>query len=237
MNKIQRLFIIGITIFSCLNSIPIPKTAMAAVPEAEKNALTELYNATNGPGWTNSHNWNTPNRPDPCVGHWYGVYCNSSKTHVTQLNLPANNLTGTIPASLCNLTQIEDLQLYGNHLSGPIPASLGNLTQLYSLDLADNNLSGPIPVSFCNRIQLHYLMLRYNQLCGRVPSTLINLINLHDNDGLNLDHNRLITQVDSTLGDFITRKSSHFADWSTTQDSQSCFVWPMFLPAITGQRQ
>ena len=75
-----------------------PGPLRAAVPAAEKNALTDLYTATNGPAWINNDGWNDAARPDPCENHWYHVVCDPTLTHVTQLNLPANNLVGYIPA-------------------------------------------------------------------------------------------------------------------------------------------
>ncbi len=258
MRTLHRFFFIVLALFPLLGSGPITKSAQATVPAAEKKALVDLYNATDGAHWTNNDGWKNYNTTDPCESSWYGVTCTSANDHVIRLELRSNNLTGTIAASIGNLTQLQDLDLYKNNLTGNIPASLGNLQQLQLLFLSSNNLYGPIPASFKNLLQLRDIRLsrnhiigpipsflgnltqletihlRTNYLCGRVPTTLTNLIHLDDNDGLNLDHNRLITQVDSTLAAFIDQKSSAFGDWTTTQDSQSCFSWPMFLPAITG---
>ncbi len=41
-----------------------------AIPVSEKNALIALYNSTNGPGWTDSTNWNGASGTE---GTWYGV--------------------------------------------------------------------------------------------------------------------------------------------------------------------
>ena len=50
---------------------------------------------------------------------------------VTKLTLGKNNLVGTLPAELGDLTSLTDLQLFGNpSLTGTIPASLGNLVSL-----------------------------------------------------------------------------------------------------------
>ncbi len=281
MRTLHRFFFIGLALFPLLGSGPITKTAQATVPAAEKNALVDLYNATDGAHWTHNDGWKNYSSTDPCDSPWYGVTCTSANDHVIKIELRSNNLTGTIPVSIGNLTQLQYLDLYENNLTGNIPSSIGNLTdlqyiqfyhnnftgvipeslgslkQLQHLDLSSNNLSGPIPAYFKNLLQLqdirlsrNYLIgpipsfmgnltqletihLRTNHLCGRIPATLTNLIHLLDNSGLNLDHNRLITRVGSTLAAFIDQKSSAFGDWSTTQDSQSCFSWPMFLPAIT----
>ena len=44
--------------------------------------------------------------------------------------LYSNNITGTIPETLGNLTELVSLDLYLNNLSGPIPSSLGRLKKL-----------------------------------------------------------------------------------------------------------
>ena len=48
------------------------------------------------------------------------------------LNLRSNNLSGSIPSELNNLTRLERLLLHNNRLSGPIP----NLSGLRNLKFA-----------------------------------------------------------------------------------------------------
>ena len=66
-------------------------------------------------------------------------------TNLESLNLHHNQLNGSIPPSLGNLSRIQYLDLSHNSLSGPIPPSLGNLNNLTHFDLSFNNLSGRIP--------------------------------------------------------------------------------------------
>ena len=146
--------------------------------------LVDLYNSTNGPGWTNKTNWLQSD--SPCG--WFGVKCDGTG-RVTELSLSGNNLNGTLPASLGNLLQLTYLSLGQNQLSGSIPATLGNLSQLKSLYLYTNQLSGPIPASLGNLSQLTYLTLQTNRLTGIVPVSLGNLANVQylllDNNLLN----------------------------------------------------
>ena len=64
---------------------------------------------------------------------------------VTVLNFSGSKFSGTLPASIGRLTQLQYCDFSGNKLSGAIPAEIGNLTQLIYLDLSDNGFSGNAP--------------------------------------------------------------------------------------------
>ncbi|KAJ4851668.1 hypothetical protein Tsubulata_014492 [Turnera subulata] len=66
-------------------------------------------------------------------------------SYLYELSLSHNQLTGQIPKSLSNLTQIQNLDLSYNHLRGKIPEVLSVLRSLQSFSVAHNNLSGRIP--------------------------------------------------------------------------------------------
>ena len=53
-----------------------------------------------------------------------------------------NQLTGSIPKTLSNLTELESLDLSHNSLSGEIPPQLIELNFLAVFSVAYNNLSG-----------------------------------------------------------------------------------------------
>ena len=56
-------------------------------------------------------------------------------------------LSGTLPASLGNLTSLVSLNLHNNYLIGEVPASLASLTALQSLLLDSNLLTGGLDAS------------------------------------------------------------------------------------------
>ena len=68
------------------------------------------------------------------------------------------------------------LWLYDDTLSGVIPESIGNLSQLDTLNLAFNQLVGEIPQSIGSLINLNYLYLYRNQLSGTIPDSICNII-------------------------------------------------------------
>ena len=96
--------------------------AQGSVAE-DKAALEALYDATDGSNWTTSTNWKTS---EP-LSEWHGVTTDADG-RVTQLSLIGNGLSGTIPAELGDLANLQLLYLWGNELTGEIPPELGDLT-------------------------------------------------------------------------------------------------------------
>ena len=152
-------------------------------PATDRAALAALYNAAGGANWANNTNWLSA-RP---LDEWHGVTTDSNG-RVTELSLYDNQLSGTIPAELGNLSSLTGLNLGYNQLSGTIPSELGNLSSLTGLYLYDNQLSGTIPSELGNLSSLTGLNLGSNQLSGTIPSELGNLSSLIY---LNLSSNQL----------------------------------------------
>ena len=162
------------------------------VIEGDRAVLEEFYDATNGANWSSSTNWKT----EAPLGDWVGVSTDASG-RVAALELNDNQLSGSIPSSLGNLSNLELLSLEDNQLSGSITSSLGNLSNLEYLSLAVNQLSGSIPSSLGNLSNLEYLALAVNPLSGSIPSSLGNLSNLVN---LHLTFNQLSGSIPSNLG-------------------------------------
>jgi hypothetical protein len=58
--------------------------AVGLVPAAERNALVDLYHATGGTKWKKASTWL---QGDPCLNHWFGIFCNSDNSHVVEVSL------------------------------------------------------------------------------------------------------------------------------------------------------
>lgn len=86
-------------------------TVQAAIPASERQALVDLYQSTNGDGWTDNSGW------VGAVGtecSWYGISCDSARAHVTRLSLTTNNLDGSLLGSLSDLSQLRMLDVSAN---------------------------------------------------------------------------------------------------------------------------
>ncbi|KAK4799029.1 hypothetical protein SAY86_024394 [Trapa natans] len=81
---------------------------------------------------------------DPCEGPWLGLSCNANG-RVSIINLPRNNLTGTLSASVAKLDDLSSIRLSSNNLTGSVPANWTSLKSLTLLDLSDNNILSPLP--------------------------------------------------------------------------------------------
>ncbi|KAF2317389.1 hypothetical protein GH714_021596 [Hevea brasiliensis] len=96
-----------------------------------------------------------------------------------ELFLYSNYLDGHIPVSLCNLTKMVALRLYDNQFSGTIPLKMGDLANLVELFMDSNSFEGPIPFTFGNLTKLTYLFMYQNQLSGSIPPEIGNLKSLN----------------------------------------------------------
>lgn len=174
------------------------KNQAQVVNQQDSLALIDLFNNTEGARWYQNQNWLTS---EP-VNNWYGLTVTENR--VTGLVLYNNNLNGSIPASLGNLTALTNLAIFGNNgLHGKIPTSIGNLVNLLSLNLSNNNLSDTITSTFGNLIHLTTLNLATNKLEGNLPSAFGNLTDLTD---LALNTNQ-ITAIPASLGNLVNLRN------------------------------
>ena len=165
---------------------------ITTVENPDRTALVVLYEATDGPNWTDNTNWLT----DAPLGEWYGVETDASG-RVVRLSLPGNRLVGIIPPDLGNLTNLTSLSLWDNQLWGTIPPELGRLVSLTGLNLGVNDLSGEIPPELGALTRLEALQLRLNQLTGPMPVELGNLTQLRI---LDLYRNELSGPIPAEVG-------------------------------------
>lgn len=155
-------------------------------------ALVALYNSTNGSSWTDNGNWLSDQSPR----FWSGVYVTDDyDTRVRKLKLKNNNLTGTLPENLGNLTGCEELVLSDNQISGVIPAGINNMEALERLELQNNLLTSPMP-NLPSLNNLTVFSIAANSFEGEIPSEFGNIPNLIS---LTLDHNNFTGTIPSSF--------------------------------------
>jgi len=143
----------------------------SGILQSEYAALYALYQATGGDNWNDNSHW--------LSGYpaytWHGITVESG--HVTGVVLPSNNLKGSIPPEIGNLSQLVSLMLDSNRLTGEIPEEIGNISTLLLLWLDGNSLSGDLPLFLESPPE--YLDLRFNHLTVSDQSLLDAVENKH----------------------------------------------------------
>jgi Leucine-rich repeat (LRR) protein len=127
-------------------------------------------------------------------------------TNLVQLDLSGNYLTGSIPPEIKNLTALYSLYLDYNQFSGSIPQEIGELSNLTYLWLSNNQFSGILPTQVGNLSNLRYLWLDNNELIGTMPTEISNLTNLLE---IRLSSNQLTGAIPKEIGNLIDLQKLH----------------------------
>ncbi len=94
---------------------------------------------------------------------------------MTGIHLSNNNLSGTIPPDIFQISTLENLDLGFNELEGDLPALLDPMDEIKTIELNDNHLSGKFPKifeDFCNRsilvlVENNLFACTYAEFCQR----------------------------------------------------------------------
>ena len=90
--------------------------------EIDASVLEDLYEATNGSGWTRSEGW----LKDENLSQWHGVQTDPIG-RVSGLDLSSNGLSGHVPEALGLLANLKELRIRDNALAGRLPLSLAGV--------------------------------------------------------------------------------------------------------------
>jgi hypothetical protein len=182
---------------------PSPTPSPTPMPLTNPNDITvlqDLYKSTSGENWIYNSNWMSKSDPCDTTLGWYGVSCLSvsQSSYVKGIFLDENNLQGTFPETLNNLSFIQAIDLGNNGLVGTLPM-LNSLSSLMRLLLSSNKLSGTIPSNLAiSSTNLMSLLIGNNQLSGSLSSTIYAFQNL---DTLDLSNNNLTSNLAPAICD------------------------------------
>uniref|UniRef100_A0A7S1VCQ9 L domain-like protein n=1 Tax=Grammatophora oceanica TaxID=210454 RepID=A0A7S1VCQ9_9STRA len=109
---------------------------------------------------------------------WFGITCDGSG-RVGRINLDENNLSGQLPDELFYMDGLFELDLDANQLTGSIPVSIGLATDLLYLDFDENLLTGEVPEVLYSLEQLRSIDLDTNKLSGTLSTRLGELSDLY----------------------------------------------------------
>ncbi|KAM3394047.1 hypothetical protein P3S68_003048 [Capsicum galapagoense] len=126
--------------------------------------------------------------------------------NLAELGMEDNQITGSVPISIFNMSSVQILSLWQNNLSGFLPREIGNLTKMQHLQISGNKLIGSIPDSMSNMVGLEFLDLSHNNISGIIPMSLEKLKNLKY---FNVSVNKLYGEIPSS-GPFKNLPSQFF---------------------------
>lgn len=144
--------------------LAVAAVVRAVTFSADRSALLDFYNSTNGPDWLPACSWSTS--LDPC-DVWYGVGCVGDR--VVLVTLTGCGLSGTLPSFTGALTSLQMLAIHNNSIAGTLPA-LWSFPQLSFLSVEANRLTGTLPSEW-NFPNMTHLTLQDNLLSGTLPDS------------------------------------------------------------------
>ncbi len=97
----------------------------------DSTALVSIFTQTNGSEWLNTTGWISDD-----LDGWFGVTMNEKR--VTDISLPSNNLSGTLPAVTTGLESTTGINLADNELTDV--GELSSLAALGNLNVEENRL-------------------------------------------------------------------------------------------------
>mmetsp|Transcript_16007 Transcript_16007/g.33841 ORF Transcript_16007/g.33841 Transcript_16007/m.33841 type:complete len:596 (+) Transcript_16007:147-1934(+) len=203
---------------------PYLTTATSAYRVAQRFATAVLYYATDGDNWETNQLWLEPGvhecnfigvtceeiavpavtleealeSPNELPHHDDPEFDSTMEQMIVAIDLPENNIAGSLPQEIMALPYMRRLALWSNAVGGSLPTQLGRLTRLTGLHMDDNMLEGNIPRQIGQMSELTDLYLQFNRgIAGRIPAELGNLAKL---ERLRLSNMSLRGPVPTTLG-------------------------------------
>lgn len=184
--------------------------------DLEREILEDMFASLSGQRWTRAGGWGTQ---DP-ICSWEGVSCYEGGIRdgsVRVINLPDNNMAGTVSERIWRLTHMERLDLSKNDIDVSLQSigsahalkhlmlsetrvnsllGFSEANSLITLELASLGLQGSFPDEILALTNLERVALNHNQLTGNLPSNFLWLFNMKE---LYLENNQLNGTLPSSI--------------------------------------
>lgn len=215
----KKMNIYGVLLLILVFGLADLKAQHVGSASTDRQALMDLYDATGGDSWSNNRGWGK----GKASNGWFGVQVNR-KGRVVRLDLQANNLAGSLPASIGELTELRYLNLKQNRLTGDLPEEIANLESLQFLLLSGrtfdphytndhhpgkenettNEFTGQLPPEWGDLPRIEHIELSHNRLSGNIPPEWGKMTTLR---GLWLNGNGLGSELTAVLGNLINLRN------------------------------
>mmetsp|Transcript_36712 Transcript_36712/g.88748 ORF Transcript_36712/g.88748 Transcript_36712/m.88748 type:complete len:2674 (+) Transcript_36712:708-8729(+) len=166
----------------------------------EREILRNFYENMNGRSWKVDDGWLDLGEDDAC--NFHGITCDGSG-RVTGINLRNNGLSGSVPADIFKLPQLQSLNLASNSIDIDF-RDVSVATSLRSLDLSSTGMSSLAGLSSLSSLPTFaFLSLASNDLQGEIPDALFSIQSLEE---VVLSHNDFSGTLSSRIGDLTVLK-------------------------------
>ena len=150
--------------------------------QTDSLALVDLYNNCGGANWSGYNTWlNGP------ISTWEGVTVDSAMQRVSHVAFKNMDLTGTLPASLGDLTEMSGkIELHDDvDLVGELPAAIWKWTKVDRFQLKRSGITSIDLTGIENMVNLTEYNTEKNAISGEVPAAIFALpaigkVYLHD---------------------------------------------------------
>ncbi len=169
-------------IFHYAPQLEVPAGQGQVLDIAEIASLRDLYEYTHGANWTDNTGWpSTPTEWEAITSidqaaTWFGVTVKNGD--VANIFLNSNGLSGSLPQTIGNLSELKRFWVNVNSLYGELPASIYSLNKLTQLNLAANDFTGPLDPRVGGMDALGLLRIGGNEFDVPLPIEIGNLENL-----------------------------------------------------------
>ncbi|MGL5683652.1 MAG: leucine-rich repeat domain-containing protein [Marinifilaceae bacterium] len=212
-------------------SIKVQRGELKPSRELDSLSLVKFYQATGGDDrWHEKWDLSQPmnkwgSNPEKTLVKLERV---NGEVRVVEVFAQDNNLKGTLPEELQNLTELRSFAIEKNNVTTTdFPTYFTNMKSLELLNLADNAIKGELPSSVFDLPNLKYLVLHRNQMTGTVPTNIGNANKLIT---LSLFSNQLTGELPSSLSNLVNLErlwlsNNHFTGRFPSLDKMKKLFW------------